>query len=108
MCNAESCKQGPSCFEKPMVDLFGMQDEIVSRLAHALDPTRSGRGTTRRVGATIAQPAHAFARWRESWPRTDGARLVRPPAPGRSRCCPDAKPPDQQAGRDFRLERRRE
>ena len=37
-------------FEKPLGDLFNMQDEIVSRLAYTLHtPTRSSRGATSRA-----------------------------------------------------------
>ena len=37
-------------FEKPMADLFDMQDEIVSRLAYTLHaPTRPSRGATSRA-----------------------------------------------------------
>ena len=41
-------------FDKPLADLFDMQDEIVARLANALErPARRRRGAARRTGRPI-------------------------------------------------------
>ena len=51
-------------FDKPLADLFDMQDEIVARLAGALErPTCRRRGATRGTGAEPRLDGPLFSRF---------------------------------------------